>query len=43
VLVASCRAGVREVEAELLDRLEPDERAGFVSALDRLADAVRER
>lgn len=42
-LVESCRTGVREVEAELLDRLEPDERAGFVAALDRLADAVRER
>lgn len=40
-LLASCRAGVREVEAELLAELDPDERAAFVAALDRLADAVR--
>ena len=42
-LVASCRAGIREVEAELLADLEPGERATFVAVLDRLADAVRDR
>jgi DNA-binding MarR family transcriptional regulator len=42
-LVESCRAGVREVEAELLADLGPDECATFVAVLDRLADAVRER
>jgi hypothetical protein len=31
------------VEAELLSVLDPPERAAFVAALDRLADAVRER
>jgi DNA-binding MarR family transcriptional regulator len=40
-LVESCRAGIREVEAELLSVLDPGERAAFVAALDRLADAVR--
>ena len=42
-LVASCRAGVRLVEAELLSALDPGERAVFVAALDRLADLARER
>lgn len=42
-LVASCRAGIRAMEAELLADLEPDERATFVAVLDRLADAVRDR
>lgn len=42
-LVASCRAGVRLVEAELLSALDPGERAAFVAALDRLADVARER
>ena len=42
-LVASCRAGIREVEAELLAGLDPDERTTFVAVLDRLADAVRDR
>jgi DNA-binding MarR family transcriptional regulator len=42
-LVASCRAGIREVEAELLADLEPADRATFVAVLDRLADAVRAR
>jgi DNA-binding MarR family transcriptional regulator len=42
-LAASCRAGVREVEAELLSALDPSERAGFVAALERLADAARDR
>jgi DNA-binding MarR family transcriptional regulator len=42
-LVASCRAGIRQVEAELLADLDPDERATFVAVLDRLADAVRDR
>jgi hypothetical protein len=41
--VASCRAGIRQVEAELLADLHPDERATFVAVLDRLADAVRDR
>jgi DNA-binding MarR family transcriptional regulator len=40
-LVASCRAGIREVEAELLVSVDPDERATFVAVLDRLADFVR--
>jgi hypothetical protein len=31
------------MEAEFLADLEPDERAGFVAVLDRLADAVRDR
>ncbi len=42
-LVASCRAGIREVEAALLSVLAPHERTAFVAALDRLADAVRDR
>jgi DNA-binding MarR family transcriptional regulator len=42
VLVTSCRAGVREVEAELLAPLDPAERTTFVTVLDRLADAARE-
>jgi DNA-binding MarR family transcriptional regulator len=42
-LVASCRAGIRDVEAELLSALDPDERAAFVATLDRLADVVRDR
>jgi DNA-binding MarR family transcriptional regulator len=42
-LVASCRTAIREMEAEFLADLEPDERATFVAVLDRLADAVRER
>jgi DNA-binding MarR family transcriptional regulator len=42
-LVASCRAGIREVEAELLSTLDPDERAAFVAALDHLADLARDR
>ena len=42
-LVASCRAGIREVEADLLADLDPDERVVFVAVLDRLADAVRDR
>jgi DNA-binding MarR family transcriptional regulator len=41
-LVASCRAGIREVEGELLAVLDPDERTTFVGSLDRLADIVRE-
>lgn len=41
-LVASCRAGIREVEAELLAGISPDERATFVAVLDRLADVVRD-
>jgi len=39
-LVQACRAGIREVEAELLSALDPAERASFVAALDRLADGV---
>jgi len=42
-LLASCRAGIREVEAELLAVLDPNERAAFVAVLDRLADVVRDR
>lgn len=42
-LVVSCRAGVRRVEADLLSVLDPRERIGFVSTLDRLADSVRDR
>jgi DNA-binding MarR family transcriptional regulator len=42
-LLASCRAGVRAVEADLLAELDPAERAVFVAALERLADAVRPR
>lgn len=42
-LVRSCRAGIREVEADLMADLDPGERAVFVSVLDRLADAVRQR
>jgi DNA-binding MarR family transcriptional regulator len=40
-LVQSCRAGIREVEAELLAAIDPGERSVFVAVLDRLADAVR--
>lgn len=42
-LVAACRVGIRDVEAELLAGLDPGERAVFVAVLDRLADAVRDR
>lgn len=42
-LAAACRAGVRDAEAELLDLVDPTERAVFVAVLDRLADAVRNR
>lgn len=42
-LVVSCRAGVREVEADLLSVLDPHERVVFVSALDRLTDRIRDR
>ncbi|MCE3554067.1 MarR family transcriptional regulator [Pseudonocardia sp. RS11V-5] len=42
-VVASCRAGIREVEADLLADVEPGERAIFVAVLDRLADAARAR
>jgi DNA-binding MarR family transcriptional regulator len=42
-LVTSCRTAIREVEADLLAGLDPEERATFVSVLDRLADAVRDR
>ena len=41
-LVASCRAAIRAMEEEFLADLDPDERAAFVTVLDRLADAVRE-
>lgn len=41
-LVASCRDGIRAMEAEFLAGLEPGERATFVAVLDRLADAVRD-
>lgn len=41
-LVTSCRAGVREVEAELLAPLDPAERTTFVTVLDRLAETARE-
>ena len=41
-LVASCRTAIREVEADLLAGLDPEERATFVSVLDRLAEAVRD-
>lgn len=40
-LVAACRAGIREMEAEFLADLDPGERRMFIEALDRLADAVR--
>jgi DNA-binding MarR family transcriptional regulator len=40
-LVQSCRAGIREVEAELLAAIHPGERSVFVAVLDRLADAAR--
>jgi DNA-binding MarR family transcriptional regulator len=39
-LLAACRAGIREVEAELLSGLDPAERDVFVAVLDRLAEAV---
>jgi DNA-binding MarR family transcriptional regulator len=39
-LLAACRAGIREVEAELLAGLDPAERDVFVAVLDRLAGAV---
>ena len=42
-LVGSCRTAIREMEAEFLVALDPDERATFVAVLDRLADVVRER
>ena len=42
-LLASCRSAIREMEAEFLVDLDPDERATFVAVLERLADAVRER
>jgi DNA-binding MarR family transcriptional regulator len=42
-LLASCRSGIRAVEAELLAELDPADRAVFVAALDRLADAVHPR
>lgn len=42
-LVGSCRAAIRETEAEFLADLDPDERATFVAVLDRLADTVRNR
>lgn len=42
-LVESCRAGIREVEAELLAGLDAGERRTFVAVLDRLADTVRDR
>jgi DNA-binding MarR family transcriptional regulator len=42
-LVRSCKAGIREMEAEFLADLEPGECATFVAVLDRLADVVRER
>ncbi|MHA6615544.1 MarR family winged helix-turn-helix transcriptional regulator [Pseudonocardia sp. DLS-67] len=42
-VVASCREGIRAMEAEFLTGLEPGERATFVAVLDRLADVVRER
>lgn len=41
-LVTSCRAGVREVEVELLAPLDPAERTTFVTVLDRLAETARE-
>lgn len=36
----ACRAGIREVEAEQLADLEPDEREAFRRTLDRLADRL---
>ena len=42
-LVESCRAGIREVEAELLAGLDAHERRTFVTVLDRLADTARDR
>jgi DNA-binding MarR family transcriptional regulator len=42
-LVGSCRAAIRETEAEFLADLDPGERATFVAVLDRLADTVRNR
>jgi DNA-binding MarR family transcriptional regulator len=41
-LVGSCRAAIREMEAEFLADLDPGERATFVAVLERLADVVRE-
>lgn len=40
-LLASCRAEIRRLEAELLAGIEPAERAVFVDVLERLADDVR--
>jgi DNA-binding MarR family transcriptional regulator len=40
-VVRSCRAGIREVEAEMLAAVDPGDRAVFVSVLERLADAAR--
>lgn len=42
-LLGSCRAAIREMEAEFLADLEPGERATFVAVLERLADSVRDR
>jgi DNA-binding MarR family transcriptional regulator len=42
-LVGSCRAAIREMEAEFLADVDPGERATFVAVLERLADVVRER
>ena len=42
-LVESCRAGIREVEAELLAGVDAHERRTFVTVLDRLADTARDR
>ena len=36
----ACRAGIAEVEAELLAELAPDEREAFRCTLDRLADRL---
>jgi DNA-binding MarR family transcriptional regulator len=40
-LLASCRAEIRRLEAELLAGIEPAERSVFVDVLERLADDVR--
>jgi DNA-binding MarR family transcriptional regulator len=41
-LLGSCRQAIRAMEKELLDTLEPAERATFLTALERLAKAAAE-